>query len=301
MFDKLLENFLLPLLVVGVAGVIGAACVRFILPLRVRVWEWRTWILHFRCGFFFRQQRSRRNARIICLEEYVEELERARNKLAAFARAVGTKKCEIVVRVFTMQLPSDWPLWFRGATDRKTLGTTPLGRYILGFKDFVAGAETYEGIQVNVTRCIVIDNCGSPTQAGEARLKQLKEDVSADWYDSYRKLLHGGDDNHAFYLRYERPWPGWLADSVFFGIRMKDDVRGDGPPKWLWGFTTSYNPGEDVLIYRYHYLRQPGPTPKDLPEGVSSISEMPTDPGLTEAMKPLSSLLTGNGAAKAEN
>lgn len=294
MWETLRDNLLLPLLVLGVAAVISAVAVRFIPPLRKRFWEWKTWIVHFRWGFFFRQKRSRRHARIICLEEYVEELELARDKLVSLVRKLGTKKCEILVSVYTMQLPSDWPLWFRGADDPSKLQTTPLGRYIVGFRNFVEGKGLYEGINVQVRRCIVIDNCGSPTKSGDAKLEQLKRDVKADWYASYWQFLHGADSNHAFYMPYDKPWPGWLSDSVFFGYRIIDDVKGNEPSRWIWGFATSYNPGEDVLIYRYHYLPRPGHTPKDLPEGVSSIADIPINPGLTDAMKPLSSLIDNN-------
>ncbi len=292
--NSFVDKFLIPLVVivlgVGIPAIITAILVRYIPAFRVHNWAWRTWILHFRCGFFFRQRKSRRNARIICLEEYVGELTSTLNKLTSFARAVGTNECVIVVKVFTMQLPSDWPLWFINATQRETLETTPLGRYILKFKDFVAGTGDYVGIRSNVTRCIVIDNYGSPTKAGEGRLSQLRKDVREDWYQSYSELLHGADDEQAFHLMYDKPWPGWLTDSVFFGIKMVDNHSSDNPTKWLYGFTTSYNPGEDVLIYRYHYLPRPGATPIDFPGGVRSIAEMPTNRALEERMEPLSAL-----------
>jgi hypothetical protein len=267
---------------------LGSACLGWINRRSVIFWARLTWFFHFKLGFWCRQHRARRNARIICLEEYVDELTAARSKIAEYVRKkIGAQKCTIQVRVFTQQLPSNWPLWVQGASD-ELLRTTPLGRYIVGFGDFVNQEGDYKGLKVEVVRYIVIDRIAAPNTQGIDRKNKLKKDTGETWYPQYLKLLHGEHKEGARFLEYLGVWPGWLTDCVFFGLHMNDDPA--NRTKWLFGFTTTYNPDEDVLVYRYHYLPKPGPTPKDLPEGVNSFAEIPDSAALQKRSRPLSDL-----------
>lgn len=305
--DKILLPYVLGPVILAIATYF---VIRFKRSLRVRCWAWSTWKCHQKLFFHYRQHKSRKNARIVCLEEYIRELTLIRKKLSTFARNVGHDKCSILVKVFTKQLPRDWPIWYNsskpasGAVPNqeriryiiRLLGRTPLGRYARDFKDFVSGIRQYAGLRVEVSRYIIIDNLATPHEPGKERLEKLREDVMAPWYANYLELLHGASEDRALYLKYDWSWPGWLSDCVFFGVHAQGDC-----PRWLWAFATSYSPGEDVLIFRYLYLPKPGPLPEDLPWDVKSLRNMLESPELTACSYPLSSLRRNNSSGNARN
>jgi hypothetical protein len=143
-----------------------------------------------------------------------------------------------------MQLPRDWPLW---EVDLQTalLHPTPLERYFAHFAEFKKDADS-QLYSVRLMRVIVIDSEGSPS--ADSRLKDLADDVNSEYFHTYIDLLHTSEQD-AYYYVHPRPWPGWLSDSVFYAIRESGTEL-----KWLWGVTTSYNAGEDLIILRLHRL-----------------------------------------------
>jgi hypothetical protein len=217
----------------------------------LRVWScayWKVISLRFKSRFWFR----RCNAKIVTIDDYVFLLEKLRS---AIVKHFKYKKVspKIVIHAFTMQLPSDWPLW-NSHVVADTVGKIGLEKYYFAFKDFLNAAST-NGYSVEVKRVIVIDSYKSPS--GEKRLEQLQRDVNLDYCNKYINTLHNSAAD-AFYYLTERPWPRWLTDVVLYGLEI------DGKRRWLWAVTTSFNTGEDLILLRTHRLAN-RKMPKHLP------------------------------------
>jgi branched-chain amino acid transport system substrate-binding protein len=214
-----------------------------VLLYRFRFWVWvqvswcRT-ILAFRLT----ARHRKRGLRIVTIDDYVQLLEAFRQRIAG--RCHGAKPSPtIVIRIFTMQLPRDWPLW--NLTTASTPDLTALERYFFDFSHFLKHAPD-GNYKVDLKRVIVIDNKDGPD--GKERISKLTEDVNSTQFSEYLRKLHNSDDE-ALYLEYARPWPGWLSDAVCYGFQEENHAL-----KWLYAVTTSYNAREDLVLLRYHRL-----------------------------------------------
>ena len=123
--------------------------------------------------------------RIVTIDDYVRLLEKLRS--AIIARYKYRKETPtILIHVFTQQLPRDWPLWYKSVKP-DVYGLTELERYYSDFKEFLETGKKGDSFKVEVKRVIVIDACTSPR--GEWRLKRLKEDVNAPYFNDYIEKL----------------------------------------------------------------------------------------------------------------
>lgn len=221
--------------VVWIAGHIAA---RYHLPF----WSWMRW--HITCWKF--QQHRKRNFKptIVTMADYVFLLEQLRDAIIGHYKHNEKIKPKIIVHVFTMQLPSDWPLWdtARKAEDG---GKTPLEDYYFNFHSFVKDGKIGSRYSVDLKRAIVIDSLSSPR--GKTRFDQLKKDVNSSYFQNYIDMLHTSNADARFHTT-ERPWPGWMTDAVFYGVEV-GNVK-----EWLWAVTTSFNTGEDLILLRHHRL-----------------------------------------------
>jgi hypothetical protein len=232
------EAFLM--LVLPILGaVIGSGITSYF---SLRFWSWIRW--KWICHEFRKHRHKPCKARIVTMEDYVFLLERLRSAIIAHYRHKKVKP-KIIVHVFTMQLPSDWPLW---DTERKAEdgGMTALENYYFNFHSFLKDGKKDDGrYTVEVKRVIVVDAYSSPK--GQRRYKALVRDVNKPYFAKYIEMLHLADADAVFHTT-DRPWPGWLADAVFYGV---DDGK---TRRWLWAVTTSFNSGEDLILLRHHRL-----------------------------------------------
>lgn len=254
-----------------VAMVAGAAIIGLSLWLFNRHWLafWQQLRWHRAAMWFWKERLFNRSGRkIVTLNDYVDILEKLRNGIVKKCNNLrGDTKPTITIYSYTMQLPSDWPLWHVDL-DEVEQSPTPLERYFLSFKKFLrAVGSNYE---VSVKRIIIIDSVKSPM--GQARLKALEKDVTSEYFQKYVELLHTNEDDAYYHVR-QRPWPGWFTDSVFYALTEP----GRNHRRWLWGVTTSYNAGEDLIILRLHHLGKKGTGVAKylaLPFPVSSMDEL---------------------------
>ncbi len=232
--------------VTAVLGMIGLAILGAFVRLRPRlreIFEWQ-WLSR---RFALRSALSRRSARIVTIDDYVYLLTKMRTR-ALRLRSNKGNGTSLVMHIYTRQIPRDWPLWERQADDLES-PKTPLEEYFFGFRDFVKGDH------VVLRRTIIIDASDSPR--GKERLAMLRRDVESQYFDQYLDALHSGP-NDAFYYCHKDTWPNWLSDVVFFGL------QDEGPIRWLWGVTTSYSSGDELILMRLHRLGAKKP-PKHLP------------------------------------
>lgn len=211
------------------------------------IWSWWQWELAL-TEFAWRHRFRNHKPVVACIDEYVTVLESLRNRLVKrcprIRRQQDTDKPELFVYVYTRQLPSDWPLWDK-SIDQHEPAQTALEQYVRDFKDFLTQAN-HLGYTVQLRRIIVIDN--GKTDKGIERCKQLVRDrLKNAPFDAYVNFLHGGNVASAKVHWTERPWPGWLSDAVFYGIKEPGQTL-----RWLWGVTTSYDAGEDLILLRLH-------------------------------------------------
>lgn len=260
----------------------------FISRLAFRFWfsAWQWWRWQGATFWFRRRMRANKSGRkIVTLKDYVDLLEKLRELIVKRCDNLqNNEKSEITIYSYTMQLLRDWPM-SEVSLEQVQQSPTPLEQYFINFDVFKKGSETQK-YDVKLKRVIVIDACEGPN--GKAKLAQLIEDVSNNrYYEKYIEILHTGEAD-AYYYEHQRPWPGWLTDSVFYAIKEPGRSR-----RWLWGVTTSYNVGEDLIILRLHRL---GKRKRDLDENLSLPFRVSTLDELAEMadrymrLRPLSSL-----------
>ena len=212
-------------------------------------WQWWRWYLT-RIQYVFRRELRRKKPLVVCLDEYVYILEKLRDaivKKCAHVHHGNGKVPEILIHVFTKQLPSDWPLWGSSINPNDD-PQNGLERYIRDFYRFLNQGKD-NGYSVSVRRVIIIDNGRS--DIGKEKCERICHDTNdatfQEHWKTYLKYLHNEDVSGAQVYWTERPWPGWISDAVFYGIHVPDK-----PTRWLWGVTTSYDAGEDVVLLRLH-------------------------------------------------
>lgn len=233
---EILTPIAVALFVAGIVALVTGWYFRYQLPFWAR-WKWLELL------WSFRSEGS--HLPIVTLDEYVKILESLRTTIVERCKDIRDSTPKITVCVYTMQLPSDWPLWEK-VDAAHVPNKTPLELYFHNFAEFLSkGAENHYSVQVQ--RIIVIDYCN--TERSQRKLAQLVKDVQSDDYQNYLTKLHGGDSSGVYFCAYPRPWPGWLSDAVFYAVTDHNNVR-----RWLWGITTSYNPNEDLVILRKHPL-----------------------------------------------
>jgi branched-chain amino acid transport system substrate-binding protein len=249
---------------IAIIGLLLAAFVSSYFLKRSRYGLWKRW--HWgQIESFFRGRRRRANKHFLAtLDDYVALLEKQRSILIRYCKAhPGNPKPVITIYVFTKQLPRDWPLW--GSTDLDTqFNVTPLERYYQHFHQFLTESQN-QPYSVELKRIIIIDSCESP--GGLKRQEDLKEDISQPYFNRYISMLHH-DISEAFVYRYRRPWPNWLSDAVFYGLNKSDGLE------WLWGLTTSYDAGEDLIILRLHSLFGKSPSLRLPFNDVNSLEDL---------------------------
>lgn len=230
-------------------------------------------------------------ARIVTIGDYVFLLEKLRSAIIEHYEHNKKTTPKIVIHVFTMQLPGEWPLW-DSEIKADDQGKTDLENYYFNFRMFL-NAGHHNGYNVEVKRVIVIDSCLSPS--GIKRFEQLKSEVSSNFFDSYIKTLHNSEAD-AFFYKTKRPWPRWLTDAVFYGIEV------DNKRRWLWAVTTSFNTDEDLILLRHHRLTMRGvPKHLPLPSGLNNLSELADKAGeISWDMKPLSELRAAGTAGQSQ-
>jgi len=236
--------------VVGIIGVVVVGvCTWFWNRNSFGFWAWWRWHLT-EAQYAWRRQFRRHRPLVACLDEYVYILEKLRDSIAkrcAHIPAQDGQRPEILIHIYTRQLPSDWPLWGASINPNEN-PQTALERYVRDFHSFLNQSNNC-GYSVSVRRVIVIDNGRSKSSIEKCRR------ICADRYDpmlrqhwkTYVQYLHNNDLSGALVYWTERPWPGWISDVVFYGIRESGK-----PLRWLWGVTTSYDAGEDFVLLRLH-------------------------------------------------
>lgn len=246
-FGKLTENATLAGIISLIAAAVGTLLWNHY---SLRFWAWWRWHLT-REQYFLRRAFKRNVPFVVCLDEYVYILEKLRNSIAkkcAHVPAQDGKLPEILINVYTKQLPSDWPLW--GASiDPNENPQTSLERYVRDFQRFLnQGSDCIYSVKVR--RIIVIDN--GLTDIAKNKCKRIYADTHdntfQDHWNTYLRYLHNNDSSGAKVYWTERPWPGWISDAVFYGIREPNKAL-----RWLWGVTTSYQAGEDLILLRLHH------------------------------------------------
>jgi hypothetical protein len=212
-------------------------------------WAW--WRRHLmEAQYACRRRFRRRKPLLVCLDDYVYILEKLRDSIAKrCARISGQdgNRPEILICVYTRQLPSDWPLWGASINPNEN-SQSALERYVRDFHNFLNEAN-HRGYSVSVRRVIVIDNGRS--ERGIEKCQRIGKDrydqMFGRHWNTYVQYLHNNDLSGAWVYWTERPWPGWTSDAVFYGIREPGK-----PLRWLWGVTTSYDLGEDLVLLRLH-------------------------------------------------
>jgi len=285
-------------IVVGVVILVISAGILAVLARRsllFGIWSFCSWTyvtLAWRCS----TKLKRKGVVLAGLTDYVHLLEDLRVRLVKYVdnrprQNNNSEKPGILIRVYTHQLPSDWPVWDSNV-DQQTHNLTPLERYAINLRTFVDEAPQHDH-NIHIRRVIVIDSKFS--DAGVSRRNKLAQDVNPVDDDDiqrlarYIRLLHTGWDD-AFYCEYERPWPGWLSDIVFYGLRL------DGIDKWLWAVTSSFNPHEDLVLLRLHSGLGAIRNLKDwpLPDNYETLERLARDAGAGNGMFPLKSLVTAS-------
>lgn len=231
---KLVEHMSLGYLA-GIVVVLGAAIRRGLLR-----WSYRSRERRMLRSLARKCRKSRREMLISTLEDYVNVLDQLRN-FTVTEHARRDPASQIKVHIYTMQLPSEWPLW---SIDHDEIepGRNALEQYSFDFHKFLTDGNS----TAQVRRIVVIDNIMTP--AGKKRMLALRRDVNSDYFDSYVNMLHG-DATGARYLARRRPWPAQLSDAVFYGL-----TEANGRRSWLFGVTTSFNFSEDLILLRIHVL-----------------------------------------------
>ncbi len=274
LIDKLTEDWILGALILLLGTAVGIVVTDY----HVGAFAWANY--HFsRARFGFRVFRNRIGIRVVTLDDYVALLEQLRESLVRYRPRLPDAST-LHICVLTMQLPRDWPLW-ASSTNSATPDKSALEQYFLNFGGFLRQSEV-AGASVDVKRIIVIQNAASP--AGKQKLAELREDVNSDYFQTYIRMLHATPSQALFYP-HNRPWPGWLADAVFYGISTNGAIR------WLWGVTTSYNAGEDLILLRYHRMSKRHLSRRfALPWGARSLPDLlSTMTGVSE-IQPLDTL-----------
>lgn len=242
---EFLSDFFANIVTLIITGIITIIVSSYLLR-RFKYSLWKRWRWNQIESFFRRRRRKANKHFLATLDDYVALLERQRSILINYcikAKPSNTKPT-ITIYVFTKQLPRNWPLW--GSTDLDTqFNVTPLERYYQHFHQFLIESPN-QPYNVELKRIIIIDSCESPD--GIKKLEDLREDKTQQYFNRYIYMLHH-NISEAFVYRYRRPWPNWLSDAVFYGF-----TKSDGRREWLWGLTTSYDAGEDLIILRLHSL-----------------------------------------------
>lgn len=243
----LLNNATVAAIIALLVGALGVLLVQWFSHRRLTIWACWHWRLA-RIGYTMRRIFRRHKPLVTCIDEYVYILDSLRNRLVKRCEHIRGKPTDplpqIIVCVYTRQLPSDWPLWGK-SIDVTTSPQTALEEYVRGFHKFLNEANDLR-YDVQVNRVIVIDN--GRTNRGIEKCKRLIEDCNSGTpFDTYMKFLHGPKTDSAQVFWTERPWPGWLSDAVIYGIKEPGKTL-----RWLWGVTTSYDAGEDLILLRLH-------------------------------------------------
>lgn len=211
-----------------------------------RRWQW----IYITIKYFCLRRIRRHKPLVVCLDEYVYILEKLREsivKRCAHIPIQNDTRPEILIYVYTKQLPSDWPLW-KASIDENEHPQNALERYIRDFHTFLKQG-TRRGYSAKVRRVIVIDNGGS--EDSKEKCERIRRDTCdetlKEHWKTYLSYLHNDDVSGATVYWTERPWPGWISDAVFYGIREPGKTL-----LWLWGITTSYDTGEDLILLRLH-------------------------------------------------
>ncbi|HJW94056.1 MAG TPA: ABC transporter substrate-binding protein [Thermoanaerobaculia bacterium] len=220
----------------AIASAIGLAIVAALIRMKPRVREFLAWQILSR-RFALRAAFSRRSAKIVTIDDYVHLLTRMRQR-ASRLRAIKGNGTSLVMQIYTRQIPRDWPLWER-ESDENESPKTPLEEYFFAFEDFIRREP------IVLRRTIVIDASDSPR--GRERLAMLKNDVESQYFKRYLERLHSSPAD-AYYYCHRDTWPNWLSDAVFFGLQVEGGIR------WLWGVTTSYSSGDELILMRLHRL-----------------------------------------------
>jgi hypothetical protein len=240
---------------------------RYVAQIGYRLWYRLTWVYES-LALRWKLLRRRQGQWVVTLELYVHILERFRERTIRHCVHRNKDLSTVVVHAFTRQLPSDWPLWGAVMSEQNP-GLTPLEEYYIGFKKFMkdAGANHHK---VQVKRVIVIDG-SQQSPAGKAKADRLKYDVNRrDLFNNYIAYLHPDADSAGYYI-YERPWPNWMSDVVFYGTQPPDDRL-----RWEYAIMTSYDAGEDQILLRFLRLgvRTVPPRHLPLPAGCKSLEDL---------------------------
>jgi hypothetical protein len=236
--------------VAAIVGLLFAGLFAYIIS-RYSLGFWAWWRRHLtEAQYAWRRQFRRRKPLVVCLDDYVYILEKLRDSIAKRCSRISSQNGnspEILICVYTRQLPSDWPLWGALLNPNENPQTS-LERYIRDFHRFLNEAS-HRGYSVSVNRVIVIDNGLSKSGIEKClRICQDRHEPSFKrHWDTYIRYLHNNDLSGASVYWTKRPWPGWISDAVFYGVKEPNK-----PLRWLWGVTTSYDAGEDLVLLRLH-------------------------------------------------